>query len=199
MRTFMLRARKGPTSERFHVLRRCGPHHLDVLCSTIVNAISLSLRLRTDTIIHVVCEGAPQQPVCITFDTRYVQHIIPDEEGVAKELQYALQKNKHLSLGTLIDIKPGITLHKISFERLVEQYQNNAYYLHPQGQDIRDIPTDDMQDGVFILGDYIGLPKKTEQLLDRRGVKRLTVGPHMLYANHCVVLVHNELDRREVN
>ena len=39
------------------------------------------------------------------------------------------------------------------------------------------------------------MPKKTEKLLERIGAKKIKLGPKMLFASHCIVIVHNELDR----
>ncbi|MBD3645859.1 MAG: tRNA (pseudouridine(54)-N(1))-methyltransferase TrmY, partial [Pseudomonadales bacterium] len=49
---------------------------------------------------------------------------------------------------------------------------------------------------VFLLTDHIPMPKKTFKSLDRRGVAKVSVGPVMLHASQCLVLIHNELDRR---
>ena len=48
----------------------------------------------------------------------------------------------------------------------------------------------------FVLTDHIPMPKKTFHSLDRLGTKRIALGPRMLFASQCVVLIHNELDLR---
>jgi tRNA (pseudouridine54-N1)-methyltransferase len=40
------------------------------------------------------------------------------------------------------------------------------------------------------------MPKKTLLGLERLGAKKLTLGPTMLFASQCVVLIHHALDRR---
>ena len=51
------------------------------------------------------------------------------------------------------------------------------------------------KDPTFIFGDYIGMPRKTEKLLERLGAKKVSLGPQMLFASNCITIVHNELDR----
>jgi tRNA (pseudouridine54-N1)-methyltransferase len=62
------------------------------------------------------------------------------------------------------------------------------------GEDIRTLQP--AEDGCFLFTDHIPMQKKTLSLLSRLGVRQLSLGPRMLFASHCMVLVHNELDRR---
>jgi tRNA (pseudouridine54-N1)-methyltransferase len=48
----------------------------------------------------------------------------------------------------------------------------------------------------FILTDHIPMPPKTLLGLERLGAKKLSLGPRMLFASQCVVLIHHELDLR---
>jgi tRNA (pseudouridine54-N1)-methyltransferase len=48
----------------------------------------------------------------------------------------------------------------------------------------------------FLLTDHIPMPKKTFGILDRLGATRLSLGPRMLFASQCVVLIHHALDGR---
>ena len=69
------------------------------------------------------------------------------------------------------------------------------FYLHPAGRDVRKVSFSD--NVTFVLGDFIGLPRKTEGLLDSLGAERVSLGPVMLFASHCSIIVHNELDRKK--
>ena len=40
------------------------------------------------------------------------------------------------------------------------------------------------------------MPRKTFNSLERLGAKKITLGPRMLFASQCVVLIHHELDQR---
>ena len=69
------------------------------------------------------------------------------------------------------------------------------YLLEKKGEDIR--AADLTGDRAFIFTDHIPMQKKTLSLLRRLGVRGLSLGPKVLFAAHCITLVHNELDRRE--
>ncbi|MFT6909916.1 MAG: tRNA (pseudouridine54-N1)-methyltransferase [Oleiphilaceae bacterium] len=40
------------------------------------------------------------------------------------------------------------------------------------------------------------MPKKSFNSLKRLGTQHINLGPKMLFASQCVVLIHNELDMR---
>jgi tRNA (pseudouridine54-N1)-methyltransferase len=42
------------------------------------------------------------------------------------------------------------------------------------------------------------MPAKTFHTLERLGAIKVTLGPTMLFASQCVVLIHYELDRRSL-
>jgi tRNA (pseudouridine54-N1)-methyltransferase len=50
----------------------------------------------------------------------------------------------------------------------------------------------------FLLTDHLPMPKKTFHSLGRLGAEKISLGPVMLFASQCVVLIHNELDRGHV-
>jgi tRNA pseudouridine-54 N-methylase len=49
--------------------------------------------------------------------------------------------------------------------------------------------------GCFLLTDHVPLPRNLRKSLLRRGVEPVSLGPVMLRASQCVVLVLNEYDR----
>ncbi len=61
--------------------------------------------------------------------------------------------------------------------------------LFPHG----DNPID--KDGVFILGDHLGLTEGEEELVLGLSTGTISVGPLSLHADHCIILILNELDR----
>lgn len=95
-----------------------------------------------------------------------------------------------------IDAAAGISVRTISFEHLLKQLaeQYPLYVLHRKGADIRRVQFS--ENPCFVLTDHIPMPKKTFHTLKRLGAENISVGPRMLFASQCVVLIHNELDRR---
>ena len=55
----------------------------------------------------------------------------------------------------------------------------------------------EIRDPVFILGDHTGVTEEEEKQLFEAGAKIISVGPISLHSDHCITLIHNELDRAE--
>lgn len=184
MRTFIVRARKSP-SRRFDTRNLPGAGRIDLVCRAISNALWVSNGVRENVVIKIVLEGGKKGPKVMTIDSNKIKSLRPDEKNIAMHINKAIRKR---------DV-PGITVEEKSFEALVKEY-DNLYYLDKKGSDVR--KTKFSKDSCFIIGDYIGLAPKTKKLLDRFGAKKLSLGNTMLFASHCVVLIHNELDRQNL-
>ncbi len=195
MREFILLALKANTSPRFNLSDLQSAGRMDLVCRTISNALFISNDLRRDTAIHVVMTGPNSPPKIVSFYGETLQGVEPNELAIAKCIQQALKVGLHLQLNEERDVAPGIKVAKKAFETLAkEKSSNQLIYLHPKGKDVRDFEFE--ENVVFIIGDFIGLPKKTESLLKNLGAEKMTLGPVKLFASHCPVIVHNELDRR---
>lgn len=198
MRFFVLRARKGPTSPAA-VGRAMGyPDHFEVIAHSVVSALMISKQTRNDVVFHVVLEGSPVPPVTVTFNSASMGSLGGfDEPAIAGVFQRILGPAAGLTKEEQVEVEPGILLHKISFEALVKELSREmpVYILDKKGEDIR--TADLIGDCAFIFTDHIPMQKKTLSLLKRLGVRGLSLGPKVLFAAHCITLVHNELDRRE--
>lgn len=196
MREFILLALKATTNPDFNLLELPKAGRLDLVCRTISNTLFVSNDLRRDTAIHVCLNGPTNPPKTISFYGSDLKGVEPDEISIAKVIKKALLLGKNLNLNENKEVQQGVIASKKAFETLVKEKKNKQLiYLHKKGQDIREFEFEN--DLVFILGDFIGLPKKTERLLDRLNAKKIKVGPKMLFVSHCSIIVHNELDRRE--
>ena len=49
---------------------------------------------------------------------------------------------------------------------------------------------------IFVLGDNHDLTEEEENELLTYSPDRICIGPHSLHADHCMIIVHNEADRR---
>jgi tRNA (pseudouridine54-N1)-methyltransferase len=94
------------------------------------------------------------------------------------------------------EVSSGVSVRTVSFERLVQELANHhpLYVMDPKGTPIRAHTFPD--NPCFLLTDHIPMPKKTFHSLERLGTTRLSLGPTMLFASQCVVLIHHELDQR---
>lgn len=197
MREFIVRARIARTSANFDLLNLPDAGRMEIVCDCISAAFAVSYHLRQDTIINVVLEGPPNQPIIITVDGSKEPRLQYDEVNVARLVQKALKTK--LNFGESKEVEQGVTIAKKSFEQLVKEKCSEGkqvLYLDPKGKDIREVEF--KKDVVFILGDNQGLPKNTEKLIKRLGAEKVDLGPVILLACHSIVLAHNEMDRKRV-
>ena len=195
MREFILLSLKGPTSEPFKLSNRT---ETGLVCRTVANSLWVSKGIRRDTIVHVVLNGGPIPPRIVTFVSNELPEKIPfDEVGLADLFSKTLKEGRGLALGESREVMLGVSVAKKSFEELVKERSAIAplYYLHEKGEDVRTLEF--AEHAIFVFGDLFGIPKNTEKLLSRLAAGRIKLGPYMLFASHCPILVHNELDRVE--
>lgn len=196
MREFVLRARKASTNAGFEInsLPRAG--NMNIVASAVSNAIWVSGDIRRNVIFHAILEGPPAGPKTVTFRSSEIRGLGYDERSIAVYIQMALQKGGWLSLNEEVNVRKGITVAKKSFERLVweRSRHNQVVVLDKSGADIRDFEF--KKNVLFVFGDNIGLPQKTKKFFSGIPSSKVSLGPSLLFASHCPVLVHNELDRR---
>ena len=84
----------------------------------------------------------------------------------------------------------------MAFERLVQALaaDHQLFVMDKKGTPIGDQAFADRP--CFLLTDHIPMPKKTFHGLERLGAKKITLGPKLLFASQCVVLIHHALDAR---
>ncbi len=190
MRIFIVRASKARSDGKIDLLNLKDAGHFEVVCASIANALWTSNEIRRDTKIHVALEGPLTPPKLITFEGASLSEEISYEETAIAQTIKDVFKGKHIA---------GVTLESKSFEALIKEYglqEIDMFYMHPDGVDINAILF--QNNLIFILGDHRGIPIKTEDLLERRGAKKVALGPKMLFASQCIPIIHNELDRREL-
>ncbi len=198
MRIFILKARKGPAAaERIKSSIGEGSH-LEVVIHSVLNAFFLSNDLRTDVIFHVVLESTEDFSRIITFDSReHLSFAGFHEEAITRLIESALEQSRDLGKDCSKPVCPGVSVSAGSFEKLVkgisEQYP--LYLLDRKGEDVRSCSFG--ENSAFVFTDHIPMPKKLQKYLQRLGARKIRLGPKMLFAAHCVVLIQNELDRRE--
>lgn len=195
MREFLLRALKARTDTDFSLDNLVDAGRLDLVTRCISSALWLAKGLRQDTVIHVNLEGPKFPPKIISFHGAKLKGFSFDEKGIAKFIKLALEKGINLKLNESLEVYPGIIVAKKSFEQLIKEKQNyQIIYLHKKGKDIRDF--DFKENILFVFGDYIGMPRKTEIFLQRHNAEKVSLGKIEYHASHCITIVNNELDKK---
>ncbi len=197
MRTFVIRARKG-TVKAEKVCSQVGSgQHFEIIAHTLANAFYISKNIRSDVEVYVVLDSTPDFPRTLVFSSNDGLSFPGfHEQAILDVISSALARGINVTKGLIKTIEPGIKMCGFGFDTLMKglQEQSPVYLLDKKGADIRSITVE--QQGIFVLSDHLPMPKNSIKGLERRGLTKINLGPKMLFASQCVVLVHNELDRQ---
>ncbi|HJP52938.1 MAG: hypothetical protein QGH99_10150 [Pseudomonadales bacterium] len=200
MPEFIVRARKAPVdADRF--LTAVGEDaHVEYLSQIIVNSLFISKGHRNDTTLTLVLEDSSDFSRAISLAGATLGSVEDvTEMGFLKLLADCLRAGASLKKEETKQLDNGIQIQAVSFEHLVRDRaeQRSVYILDKKGQDIRSAEVSN--DAVFLLTDHIPMPKKTFKSMQRQGVQKLSLGPVMLHASQCIVLIQNEIDRHSMS
>ena len=175
---------------------------IDIACQFILQSLFVSREIRPDTKVHLILNGPPDSPKHLEiFPGKNLEGIEnkidiskKDIAGLIRRMLYKYKK------GEKIEVVPGYTVEKKSFVKLLEELHGEGkeiYILDKRGEDIRDIKISD--NPVFIVGDHEGIPKNEMKWAKHIPMKKISVGPYMLFASQVVTLIHNEVDRSSLS
>ncbi len=174
---------------------------MDILCRCVNAALFLSHDLRRDVRVYLVLKGG-SQPKLICFDSSKVRYLSPDERSAASLIKKAIEKNAQ---DFWTESTPGVSTRNGDFAELLAE-MNTPYlntgsdkkiiYLREDGEDIRGKKFD-TDNFLFVLGDHEGLTNDEEKIIVEHEHEIVSVSPLSLHAEHCIVLLHNEMDRAE--
>lgn len=197
MRTFVLRARAAPTDSQ-KLLAGVGKEaHTEILAHTLMNALFVAQSHRADVVVYLVLESTADYSRTIRVDSNQITDLGGfDERTLLAAVARALDASVGMGKEEARPVAPGLTVRTLSFERLVQELaqDHQLFVMDRKGAPIREQAFDG--NPCFLLTDHIPMPKKTFHSLERLSAKRITLGPTMLFASQCVVLIHHELDQR---
>ncbi len=197
MRTFVLRARAAPTDSA-KLLASVGQEaHAEILAHTLMNAIFVAQSHRPDVTVYLVLESTPDFSRTIRFEANAMHDIGGfDERALLGKVAKALDASRGMGKDETRPVEDGVIVRTVSFERLVKDLaaDHQLFVMDRKGTPIRGQAFEG--NPCFLLTDHIPMPAKTFHTLDRLGATRITLGPTMLFASQCVVLIHHELDQR---
>ena len=183
---------------------------MDILCRCVNSALFLSHDLRRDVVIYLVLLGEPEPPKIVRFSGQDVRYLNPDERSSGSLIKKSLELKARIRWK---ESTPGVWVRQGDLEDLLIELNINAgednegsvdkdtdnklYYLLEDGADIRDKMEGTLpQRATFILGDHVGMTPDEEQKIMDAGAQSINVGPLSLHADHCIIVVNNELDRK---
>ena len=195
MRAFVLRARSAPTDSQ-KLLAAVGQEaHSEIIAHTLMNAIFVAQSHRDDVIVHIVLESTQDFSRTVSFNSNEIRNIGGfHEQALLQKVAQALDASKGMGKEQQRQVAAGISVRTISFEKLVQELAEDyqLFVMDKKGTAIREQAFD--ANPCFLLTDHIPMPKKSFNTLKRLGAEKISLGPKMLFASQCVVLIHNELD-----
>ncbi len=166
---------------------------MDILCRCVNSALFLSHDLRRGVRVYLVLKEGVQSKI-VRFDGAAVRYLSPDERSVASLIKKALEKQAQ---GFWTESTPGVSIKTGDFGDLLGELNKKITYLREDGVDIRMKPLVMVSDFLFVLGDHMGLTDDEEKIIEAHDHEIVSVGPLSLHADHCIVLLHNEMDRQD--
>jgi tRNA (pseudouridine54-N1)-methyltransferase len=197
MRTFVLRARAAPTDSQKLLAGVGGEAHTEILAHVLMNAIFVAQSHREDVVVYLVLESSPDYARTIRFEASAMQGLAGfHERALLAKVARALEVSSGMGKEESRPVEPGVVVRTLGFERLMQELavDHPLYVMDRKGVPIGEQVFADRP--CFVLTDHIPMPKNAIKGLERLGARRLTLGPRMLFASQCIVLIHHELDRR---
>ena len=196
MRTFVLRARAAPPDSQALLAAVGQDAHTEILAHTLMNAMFVAQSHRPDVTVYLVLESTRDFSRTIRFDVNAMHDIGGfDERALLGKIARALDTSRGMGKDETRPVESGVEVRTTSFERLVQTLAegHQLFLMDRKGTPIREQAFAD--NPCFLLTDHIPMPKKTIPGLERMGAKKIALGPKMLFASQCVVLIHYELDQ----
>ncbi|MFA4960186.1 MAG: hypothetical protein WC548_00830 [Candidatus Pacearchaeota archaeon] len=175
---------------------------IDIACQILLHSLFVSHHIREDVKLHLIFDGAPDAPKHLEIypgkNLEGIENKIDiskkDIAGLFKKMLYKYKK------GEKTEIASGYYIEKKSFANLIAELSDEGkeiYILDKRGEDVRNIKAN--EPSVFVLGDQDGIPKQELKKIKSKGIemKKISVGPYMLFASQTMIILQNELDRKE--
>lgn len=197
MRSFVLRARAAPTDSARLLAGVGGEAHPEILAHVLMNAIFVAQSHREDVVVYLVLESTQDYSRTLRFEAQAMRELGGfDERALLGKVAKALDASRGMGKEETRLVESGVSVQTISFERLVQQLavDHQLYVLDRKGAAISAQTFGERP--CFLLTDHIPMPKNTMRGLERLGAIKLSLGPKMLFASQCVVLIQHALDVR---
>lgn len=171
-----------------------GAGRVDILCRCINSAFVLSHNVRQDVEVYLILEAGDDSPKTIRIEGSTIRYLNPDERSTGALIRNASLKK--VPAGRELVASPGVYISRRGFEDVINDLKGKGdfIYLKEDGTDIRDFEFP--ENPIYVLGDNQDPTPEEEAVLMAQNPAKICLGPISLHADHCMILVHNEMDRR---
>ena len=162
---------------------------MDLLCRVVASSLFLSHGIRSDTICDLLLLAQPHPGRIIRFVGNEIRSLSPDERNVASYIKKGLS----IPAGkTYRQAGPGLfcRIGSLSDQLVEKEYA----VLDESGTDIRKVSDADIPDA-FLLSDHQNFSGDEKELI--ADLPQFSLGPATVHADHAIVLLLNEIDRRK--
>ncbi len=191
MRRFLVVGHRANTNGDFRLDDLPGTGgRMDIIAMSVSSALFLSHGLRKDVEVWLVLlGGVPRTVKIIGPEARY---LFPDERNIAGMIRTNLLRYREGKRGT-----PGIYVSDMDFREAVESASADSvlFYLEEDGENIRFAEI--RENSTFILGDSTDLTPEEEEIVEKIGARRISLGRKSLHTYQAIAITNYELDRRE--
>ncbi|MFA6710628.1 MAG: tRNA (pseudouridine(54)-N(1))-methyltransferase TrmY [Candidatus Methanomethylophilaceae archaeon] len=171
-----------------------GAGRMDILVRCINSAFFLSHDLRKDVELFLILEGGNDAPKTIRLLGEELRYLNPDERSTASLIRNALLKKIE---NEEVPSSPGIYVSRKTFSDVMSELSDKCrfIYLRENGTDAREYRFPD--NPCFILGDDRDPTDEEEGTMSAFSYDKICLGPLSLHADHCMIVVLNEIDRQK--
>ena len=175
-----------------------GAGRMDLLARTVQASLCISHGIRKDVICYLVLSNDPRGRI-IRCTGAELRRFNPDERSTAALIKKALA----VPPGSLFrGATPGIAIRVGSLAELLHDLMEGEEVkkiaiLDESGDDIRG--SKDALCDLYVLSDHQNITEEEMTTLNAYQPVRLSLGPTVLHADHAIVLLHNERDRRMIS
>jgi len=193
MRAFIVLGHKAAITPEFTLNDLPGSAgRLDVLCRCVNAALFLSHDLRRDVEVYLVL----QNQFTVRVSGEHVKRLNPDERSTAALVKKALRQVETHPGSDEVESTPGVWIARRSLSETLAVLRRRGatpVLLSEGGEPLGETTLPAWP--AFVLSDHMDFTPAELELLAE--APRLSVGPRVYPASHCIVSVNIMLDQRE--
>jgi tRNA (pseudouridine54-N1)-methyltransferase len=188
MREFVVVGHEAPTTPEFPLDDLPGAGRMDLLARCVTASMLLSHGIRPTVRTHLVLGDA----FTVSFDSRDLQGLHPDERSTAARIRTALAEREEAIGHQPVEVSPGVSLRRRGVAATLDARNGTVVALSPDGDPAREQTPPPSP--VFVLSDHRSFTESDRKTLAQHGPQRTSLGPEALHADHAIVVAHNWLD-----